>query len=520
MRNHGVRLGAALLFAAVAAGLVGAGVTLLLHTVQHIAFGYRLGTFEMADEATTSLRRVIVLTIAGVVAGFGWWVIRRWPTVGPGVEEVVQHGKTMRPGGSLLDGTLQITIVGLGASLGREGAPREMSAAIAALAGRWLRLGPADMALLLASAAGAGLAAVYNVPISGTLFTTELLLGSFRPRLVIPAALTSGIATMVAWIEVPDTAVYKVDFPGGLSVALLVGAALAGPLMGVAGLGFAVLTSRARAHRPQGWRLPVWTIPTFAGLGLVAIVFPSLLGNGRGPAELAFLGERPVLIFLALGLLKPVVTAACLYSGARGGLLTPALATGAMLAGGLGVWWSQLWPGAPSGAYAVLGAAGLLAVSMRAPLTALALALELTGAPLWYLIPAGLTVLGSVITSRQLAAHGVGRSYHRAVDDDDPGGGGHHGAGPHGNATGDDSRDGRGASAPGPHSAGQLAAGQLAEQGPSNGTHAGGTDGRAGHPEDDDRTAGRPGTAGTAGPASRGSAEPGGRRYGSSSAGP
>ena len=81
-----------------------------------------------------------------------------------------------------LDAALQIIVVALGASLGREGAPRQFGAAV----GAWLseRTGVSfqQRKLLLACGAGAGLAAVYNVPIGGALFTLEVLLSSIALR--------------------------------------------------------------------------------------------------------------------------------------------------------------------------------------------------------------------------------------------------------------------------------------------------------------------------------------------------
>lgn len=68
-----------------------------------------------------------------------------------------------------------------------------------------------------------------------------------------------------------------------------------------------------------------------------------------------------------LAVLKPVATGACLATGATGGLLTPALATGAMLGGLTGGAWSLLWPGA------MIAAAAVLATAQKAPLCAIVL---------------------------------------------------------------------------------------------------------------------------------------------------
>lgn len=77
----------------------------------------------------------------------------------------------------------------------------------------------------------------------------------------------------------------------------------------------------------------------------------------------------------------------CLGSGASGGLFTPTLATGAVLGGALGLAWNLAWPGSPSGAFAMVGAAAMIGAAMQAPLSGLALVLELTHSGFGILIP-------------------------------------------------------------------------------------------------------------------------------------
>lgn len=78
-------------------------------------------------------------------------------------------------------------------------------------------------------------------------------------------------------------------------------------------------------------------ICVFAALGALAIPFPQLLGNGKNAVELAALDRLALPLMLALVLLKPLVTVACLGTGAPGGLFTPTLATGALLGGSAGI---------------------------------------------------------------------------------------------------------------------------------------------------------------------------------------
>lgn len=140
----------------------------------------------------------------------------------------------------------------------------------------------------------------------------------------------------------------------------------------------------------------------FAAVGALAIPFPQLLGNGKGPAQLAFNGALGLPLFAALILLKPLATALCLRSGATGGLLTPALATGALLGAATGGLWSSLWPGTPRGACALIGAAAVLATTQRAPLTAIVLVLVFTHTGLTLLVPILIAVGAATLTHQHL----------------------------------------------------------------------------------------------------------------------
>lgn len=403
-----VRLLAVTVLTGIGAGVGGAALTLLLHGVQHLAYGYTETTFLVGVERASGSRRVLVLALAGVVAGLGWWWLRRGGGV-PTVSEAARTPGVRLPlGRATLDACLQVVVVALGASLGREGAPRQLGAAV----GAWLSdrggLDPDERRVLLACGAGAGLAAVYDVPLGGALFTLEVLLVSAAVPDAVLALATSALATAVAWTVLPDEATYALP-DAQLSGRLLAWSVPAGLLLGLAAAAFTRLTDAAAARRPTGRWLPLTTVPVFLALGVLAVAYPQLLGNGRGAAQLAFDGTLPWTTVAALVLLKPIATAACLRSGAAGGRLTPAVATGALLGALAGLAWLQLWPGgdvAPGrlAPYALVGATAFLAVTLRAPLTATALLLELTRTGTELLVPTLLATAGATLTARQLAA--------------------------------------------------------------------------------------------------------------------
>ena len=303
---------------------------------------------------------------------------------------------------TVADAILQVIAVAFGGSIGREGAPRQVGAAIAVWIAALSGVTVKQQRRLLACGAGAGLAAVYNVPLAGALFTLEILLVSFALADVLAALLTSAIAVGVAWIALGNDPTYRVE-PVDISNAVLVFGILIGPIAGLTGVVLSKVMDYAQAHQPHGWRIPIFTTLVFAGVGLLSIVFPQLLGNGKGPAQLAFDGTLALPVFLVLLVLKPVVTAASLASGAKGGTLTPALATGAMLGALTGGLWSHLWPGSPIAAYALICAAAVLATTHRAPFTAIVLVLELTHTGNALLVPLVIAVVVAyMISSRML----------------------------------------------------------------------------------------------------------------------
>src|SRR5262249_51653792 len=155
--------------------------------------------------------------------------------------------------------------VGSGASLGREGAPRQFAAALGDLATGWLkRLSPRDREILLACAAGAGLGAVYAVPLAGAVFSVRILLDTWHPGAVGAAFITSSLAVAIGSAITGDQP--TLSWPSVESTYLLTAhGLLLAPLTLVVGLAFNRLMAAARPARLiRTWVL----IPALAAAGL------------------------------------------------------------------------------------------------------------------------------------------------------------------------------------------------------------------------------------------------------------
>lgn len=374
-----VRFWFAVLLTGVATGLLGVGLMWLLHQVERLGYRYRSGSFSAAVSSVSDLRRVVVLLIGAAIGSTGWYLIRRHLRHERSeIDEAVWSGDgQLSARRSLLTSILSEIVVGLGASIGREAAPKLMGGASASTLGRWLGLTPGQLRLLVACGGGAGLACVYNVPLGGALFTAEVLYGSYALPVVLPALATAVVATTTAWVYLPSTATYTNVPSYHFSGSLATWSVVAGVVLGLLSVLYVRLIGLAAHRRARGahifWQMPVM----FAALAVVGFRYPQLLGNGQDMAHDAFVGVGSLGLFLALAALKPLVTAGVLGSGSAGGLFTPFLATGAVSGAFLGLGWTHLWGGAPVGAFALVGAAAMVGASMQAPLCGLVLVMEL-----------------------------------------------------------------------------------------------------------------------------------------------
>ena len=398
------RLAAATLATGVIAGLVGLACIHLLHWIQALAWDMHGGTLLEAASAVSPTRRVLVLTLGGVIGALSWFLLFRRNKAITSVSAAVD-GTPMPPLRATWHALTQVLVVGLGASVGREVAPREMAAAFSAAAADRLGLSAEDRRIIVACGAGAGLAAVYSIPLSGAVYTLEILLVSRSGRAVAPAFLTSGIAVLISTGFTRPAPFYTVPTLTP-SLSLTVFGALVGPLLGAAGWAFKQAVARVGAARPRDWRLLLTLPAAFLVVGLIASRLPSVLGNGQASAQTQFDAQWAAgagLAFAALVLAaKTVTTFLTIRAGGWGGVLTPAVALGAGLGAVIGLPWASAWPGSEVAAFAFIGAAAFLGASMNAPFTGLILVIEFTAQGPTILVPAVLAVGGATAATTWL----------------------------------------------------------------------------------------------------------------------
>ena len=406
-KNYLTRL-IAVVLTGLLAGLSGMVLALILHAIQHLAFGYSPGQIVSAESFLQGVtdsswpRRLLAIVAGGAIAGFGWWLLGRYGQKRVSIASAVANPAVPMPAcTTTIHALLQIVTVALGSPLGREVAPREMGALGAGMVARKLGLLADETRTLVACGAGAGLAAVYNVPLAGALFSLEVMLLSFSWEKTLAAMITSAIAAWTATLGLGEESQYHFT-SDILPHSFLWWAIIAGPILGAGAWLFRKATSTARSGVRSNWQMPVFCLLAFSLLAVLSLYFPQLPGNGKGPMQLALsdeLGFPGAAMLLAL---KMVVILAVLRGGAEGGLLTPGLAVGGLTSLLLCMLWQQLLPGGEYGSFALVGAAAFLAASMQMPLTAVALVMEFTHMDHSYLAPTLLCAAGAFLTCRIL----------------------------------------------------------------------------------------------------------------------
>jgi chloride channel protein, CIC family len=393
----------------VCAGLGAAALTLVFKAVQQLAWGTAEpeALLEAAREASP-LRHIALLFGAGLITGAGQWLLTRL-TTGNGIEITAaiwfQAGRlpALRTLGSAV---LSIVIVGMGAPLGREGGPKQFGAVFGNLASDLQKLSDDERRLMVAIGAGAGMAAVYSVPLGGALFALEVLRRALALRLVMPALAASLIAVKTASLVIPNAPLYTVPLYA-ISPDVYLWVIVASPFIGLWSVLFVRAIASADRARPSGWRRLVAPPAVFAAVGLLSIVFPELLGNGQDVAQALFLHPLAPLSLAALFLLRPLATVASAASGAPGGLFTPSLAAGALTGAALGGLWLSVHPGGEIGLFALLGAGAMLAATTQGPISTLVLMMELTGQARAFALPMLTAIIVATSTSRLIERRSV-----------------------------------------------------------------------------------------------------------------
>jgi CIC family chloride channel protein len=305
-----------------------------------------------------------------------------------------------------------------GLVLGREGPTVQMGGNVGAMVGRGFRMRDEEIHILVAAGAGAGIAAAFNAPLAGILFVVEEMRSRFKYGFlsVQSVIIASGAATLVLrWIMGQQSDIDMSHFSAPRLESLGLFLAL-GVMFGVIGFAFnatlvGTLDLYARLRGRLNMMRGLWI---GAVVGVLSVLHPHLVGGGYETIpwglKIHWQSDPGATIKLLLGIFAArfVATMFSYGCGAPGGIFAPMLALATLfgMAFGIGAerWFASL--DVRAGMFAVAGMGALFAATVRAPLTGIALTIEMTQ-NYALILPLILTCWGATIVAQGLGARPI-----------------------------------------------------------------------------------------------------------------
>ena len=349
--------------------------------------------------------RLLLPILGGLLIGLLFnSVDKKYRTVGiiHTMERLSYHQANLPTGNAVMQFLGAAIAIVFGHSVGREGPAIHLGATSGSRIGQWLHLPNNSNRTLVACGVAAAIAASFNTPLAGVIFSMEVVLMEYTLAGFIPVILAAVTATALSQLVFGAAPAFSVP-------ALQLGSLGELPIVLTTGLVIGCLAAlfihSLQFFSRQATDRPLWQRTTLGGLlvGLCAVIIPEVMSLGYDTVNGAMLGQIGFWLLLAIVAFKILATTAGLGMGIPGGLIGPTLIIGACAGTAFGLVAAQLSPGSTSNPalYAMIGMGAMMGATLQAPLAALIALLELTANPN-IIMPGMLAIVAANLVSSQL----------------------------------------------------------------------------------------------------------------------
>ena len=387
-------------------GLVGAIFRITLSYIEI----FRVNLYENAgNSGFMSWLWPILFAITGI--SIALYLVRKFApeASGSGVQEIEGALDGLRP--MRWKKVLPIKFIaslfslGSGLLLGREGPTIQMGANIGKMVKDTLGKSDIESNSLISTGAAAGLASAFNAPFAGIIFVIEEMHGQFKFNFYSVAAIMigAGTADFIVRVLVNSKPVLEIMiFPSpnifGLWIFIILGL-----LCSIIGYVYNKLLVISLDLFKFSFKIPIIYTGITVGLiiAVIGMFFPNLIGGGYDIITKG-VGNSFTLSFLLFLFIARLLLSIFSYStGSPGGIFLPMLTLGVIFGMLFGTSMQHYFPDLIShpGVYAIAGMAGIFSATVRAPLTGLVLAIEMTSNYELILPLIVTTVIASVFTA-------------------------------------------------------------------------------------------------------------------------
>jgi CIC family chloride channel protein len=387
-------------------GLVGAIFRITLSYIEI----FRVNLYENAgNSGFMSWLWPILFAITGI--SIALYLVRKFApeASGSGVQEIEGALDGLRP--MRWKKVLPIKFIaslfslGSGLLLGREGPTIQLGANIGKMVKDTLGKSDIESNSLISTGAAAGLASAFNAPFAGIIFVIEEMHGQFKFNFYSVAAIMigAGTADFIVRVLVNSKPVLEIMiFPSpnifGLWIFIILGL-----LCSIIGYVYNKLLVISLDLFKFSFKIPIIYTGITVGLiiAVIGMFFPNLIGGGYDIITKG-VGNSFTLSFLLFLFIARLLLSIFSYStGSPGGIFLPMLTLGVIFGMLFGTSMQHYFPDLIShpGVYAIAGMAGIFSATVRAPLTGLVLAIEMTSNYELILPLIVTTVIASVFTA-------------------------------------------------------------------------------------------------------------------------
>ena len=346
--------------------------------------------FSLRDQSPVF--KLLLIAASGLLVCLSLWLMRRFAPEAhgsgiPQVEVVLSGNATIRWWRVIpVKFFGSICAIAPGLLLGREGPTIHMGAACGEMVGRLRRRDGLHRKPLIAAGVAAGLGAAFNAPLAGIMLVTEEMRNEFdyNHLSLLCVMLASCMAVVVSYGWLGQGLDLSLGLVAAAPLTELPLYLLLGAMAGV----LAVVYNRLLLMSVDWFASMRAAYIYLAGAGVGILVgsllwiSPNLVGSGEHLIEQATAHQSTLLALLAILMLRTVLSVLSYGTGVPGGIFAPLLALGALLGLAFSAGLSHLLPDLTSTPlmFTVAAMGALFAGTVRAPLTAIVLIVELTGA--------------------------------------------------------------------------------------------------------------------------------------------
>lgn len=288
--------------------------------------------------------------------------------------------------------------VGFGGSVGLEGPTVATGGAYGSNIASWVHIEYKDRLLLVSCATAGAMSAIFKAPITGVVFTMEVIMFDLTMRRLVPLIMASATGALTSYFFLGQDVLYPFELQETFKFIDIPFYVVLGLIAGLASVYFTEVYIKVEKVFERFANCYKRLIAGGIALGVLIFLVPSLYGEGYEAinacldGDFSYLFDNSIfygykdsilavmILLLVVVLLKVVATSITFGIGGIGGIFAPTLFMGANLGllfaivvNYLGIYDINF------SNFALVGMAGMIAGVLHGPLTAIFLIAEITG---------------------------------------------------------------------------------------------------------------------------------------------